>query len=154
MIQESGRSMIEMLGVLAIMGLITVGAIRMVSVAMKSSKRSVVSDEVIQMVSGVRTLLAEYDGFDGINNDTIFNVIGMSPKNSFGGVYRLSVDPNNSKQFIVSIEGLSKSDCEYFVSKAWTGSVDFESSDGKLSGASGNCIYDSDKNSIHIKYGK
>lgn len=146
--------MIEMLGVLAIMGLITVGAIRMVSVAMKSSKRSVVSDEVIQMVSGVRTLLAEYDGFDGINNDTIFNVIGISPKNSFGGIYRLSVDPNNSKQFIVSIEGLSKSDCDYFMSKAWTGSVEFESSGGKLSGATGNCIYDSNKNTVQIKYGK
>ena len=154
MIQEHGRSMIEMLGVLAIMGIITVGAIKMVSVAMKSSKRSVVGDDIIQIVSGVRTLLAEYEDFSGINNDSIFNVIGISPKNQFGGVYRLSVDSNNSKQFIVSIDGLSKSDCEYFTSKAWTGSVEYESSNGKLSGATGNCIYNSNKNTIQIKYGK
>ena len=38
--QESGRSMIEMLGVLAIMGVITVGAISMISYAMRMQKQS------------------------------------------------------------------------------------------------------------------
>ena len=42
---ESGRSMIEMLGVLAIMGVITIGAIGMISTAMRTQKRSAVNDE-------------------------------------------------------------------------------------------------------------
>ena len=50
---ESGRSMIEMLGVLAIMGGITVGAIGIISSAMRTQKRSTVNDDVIQMVAGV-----------------------------------------------------------------------------------------------------
>ena len=49
---ESGRSMIEMLGVLAIMGGITVGAIGIISSAMRTQKRSTVNDDVIQMVAG------------------------------------------------------------------------------------------------------
>ena len=48
--QESGRSMIEMLGVLAIMGVITVGAIGMISTAMRTQKLTAVNDEVVQMV--------------------------------------------------------------------------------------------------------
>ena len=57
--QESGRSMIEMLGVLAIMGIITVGAITMISYAMRMQKQSAVNDEVYQIVLGVRQLLGE-----------------------------------------------------------------------------------------------
>ena len=104
---ESGRSMIEMLGVLAIMGVITVGAIGMISTAMRTQKRSTVNDDVIQMVAGVRQLLGEYDDYSHINNATIFGAIGMSNKNPYGGMYELNVDPANSRQFIVSITGLS-----------------------------------------------
>ncbi len=78
---ESGRSMIEMLGVLAIMGVITVAAITMISTAMRTQKRNTVNDEVVQIVTGVRQLLGEYDDFSHINNATIFGAIGMSPKN-------------------------------------------------------------------------
>ena len=42
--QESGRSMIEMLGVLAIMGVITVGAIEMIQLAMNTQKRRSVTN--------------------------------------------------------------------------------------------------------------
>lgn len=152
--QESGRSMIEMLGVLAIMGVITVGAITMISVAMKSQKRSTVNDEVIQIVSGVRQLLGEYDDFSNINNSTIWGAIGMSQKTPYGGTYDLASNPANSRQFILSINGLSKSDCEYFVTKAWTDSVDFQMSGGKSSGAMGNCANETGKNTVRIIFGE
>ena len=42
---ESGRSMIEMLGVLAIMGVLTVGAIGLISTAMRTQKRNTVNEE-------------------------------------------------------------------------------------------------------------
>ena len=48
--QESGRSMIEMLGVLAIMGVITVGAIGMISTAMRTQKLTTVNDQVVAVV--------------------------------------------------------------------------------------------------------
>ena len=151
---ESGRSMIEMLGVLAIMGVITVGAIGMISTAMRTQKRNTVNEEVLQIVTGVRQLLGEYDDFSNINNATIFGAIGMSHKNTYGGTYELAVDPSNTRQFIVSINGLSKSDCEYFVTKAWSDSVGYISSDGKQGGATGLCRSEDGKNTVKIVYGE
>ena len=151
---ESGRSMIEMLGVLAIMGVITVGAIGMISTAMRTQKRNTVNEEVLQIVTGVRQLLGEYDDFSGINNATIFGAIGISPKNTYGGTYELAVDPSNARQFIVSITGLSETDCEYFATKAWSDSVGYMNSDGKQSGATGSCNLGNGKNIVKITYGE
>jgi len=151
--QESGRSMIEMLGVLAIMGIITVGAITMISTAMHTQKRSTVTDDVVSIVTGVRTLLGEYDDFSNIDNDTIFGAIGQSNLNPYGGKYELSVDSSNLRQFIVSINGLSKKDCEGLITKAWTDSVGYISSNGKQGGATGKCI-DGSNNIVYITYGE
>ncbi len=161
--QEYGRSMIEMLGVLAIMGVITVGAIGMISTAMRTQKRSAVNDEVIeigilrvrnnQIVAGVRQLLGEYDDFSNIDGTTIFGAIGMSNKNPYGGTYTLSVDPANSQQFIVGITGLSQSDCEALITKAWFDSVGYQMSGGKQSGATGDCRNTNGNNSVQITFG-
>ena len=152
--QESGRSMIEMLGVLAIMGLITVGAIGMIATAMRTQKRSAINDEILQIVTGVRQLLGEYDDFSNINNATIFGAIGMSNKNPYGGTYTLNVDPSNSRQFIVGITGLSESDCEFLATKAWSDSVGYQMSGGKQSGASGDCHNSMSNNTVQITYGE
>lgn len=154
MIQESGRSMIEMLGVLAIMGVITVGAVGMISTAMRTQKRSVVNDDVIQIVTGVRQLLGEFDDYSHINNATIFGAIGVSPKNPYGGTYELSVDPSNSRQFIVYINGLNEGDCKYFVTKAWSDSIGYQISNGTNGGAAGNCNDANGKNTVSITYGE
>ena len=151
---ESGRSMIEMLGVLAIMGVLTVGAIGLISTAMRTQKRNTVNEEVLQMVTGVRQLLGEYDDFSHIDNTTIFGAIGMAAKNPYGGTYELAVDPANSRQFVVTINGLSRNDCEYFITKAWSDSVGYLATDGKQSGASGNCRMEDGKNVVKITYGE
>lgn len=154
--QESGRSMIEMLGVLAIMGVITVGAVTMISAAMRSQKRTVLQDEVAQIVTGVRTILGEYDDFSGLDNSTIFAAIGMSDKNPYGGKYSLSVNPLDTRQFILTIEGLSSSDCGYFKAKAWSDSVGYKLSEGKSGGAVAipdDCSAPSGQNYVQIIYG-
>ncbi len=152
--QESGRSMIEMMGVLAIMGVITVAAIAGINSAMNMQKRNTVNDEVLQMVAQVRQTFSEYDDFSNINNATIFGAIGMSNQNPYGGAYEISVNPSNSRQFVISITGLSKSDCEYFVTKGWDGSVGYEMSGRTQSGASGDCTSSGDQNVVQITYGE
>lgn len=154
MVQESGRSMIEMLGVLAIMGVITVGAIGMISTAMRTQKLTAVNDEVVQMVTMVRSIHGEYDDFSGMNSSTIFGAIGMSDKNPYGGKYELEVDPSDARQFVVTINGLSKSECESLVTKAWSDSVGYRMSNGKTGGATGNCTGANGKNSVQITYGE
>lgn len=151
--QESGRSMIEMVGVLAIMGMLTATAFALISLGISRQKQSRVADDVVTIVSGVRTLLVDYDDFSNIDNSTIFAAMSMSDKNPYGGTYELSVNPYNKRQFIVKINGLSKSDCEALVTKAWTDSVGYISSEHKEGGATGNCA-DGDKNVVSIVYGE
>lgn len=153
--QESGRSMIEMLGVLAIMGIITVGAITMIAAAMRSQKRTAVQDEVTQIVTGVRGLLGGYDDYSGIDNSIIFAAIGVSNKNPFSGEYTLSMNPADPRQFVLVIGGLSSSDCEYFKTKAWSDSVGYQMSGGKVGGAEAvptDCNAQSGQNLIRIIY--
>ena len=151
--QESGRSMIEMVGVLAIMGMLTATAFALISLGINRQKQSRVTDDVVTIVSGVRSLLGEYDDFSNIDNSTIFAAMSVSNKNPYGGTYELSVNPANTRQFIVKINGLSKSDCDALVTKAWTDSVGYISSDRKESGATGNCV-EGKENTVSIIYGE
>ena len=152
--QESGRSMIEMLGVLAIMGVITVGAIGMISTAMRTQKLTAVNDEVMQIVTMVRNIHAEYDDFSNMNGATIFSAIGVSDKNPYGGSYSLSVDPSNPRQFVLTIDGLGQSECESLCAKACSDSVGYRSSGGKTGGASSDCSKTDGMNSVQIVYGE
>ena len=151
--QESGRSMIEMVGVLAIMGMLTAGAFVLISLGINRQKQARVMDDVVTIVSGVRGLLGDYDDFSNIDNSTIFDAMSVSNKNPYSGTYELAVNPSNSRQFIVRINGLNKSDCEALVTKAWTDSVGYLSSNHKESGATGNCA-DGNTNVVSIVYGE
>ena len=51
---ESGRSMIEMVGVLAVMGLITAAAFVLITSAMRSQKLSRADDDISALAAGVR----------------------------------------------------------------------------------------------------
>lgn len=151
--QESGRSMIEMVGVLAIMGMLTATAFALISLGINRQKQSRVTDDVVTIVSGVRTLLGDYDDFSNLDNSTIFAAMSVSNKNPYGGTYELSVNRANPRQFIISINGLSKSDCEALTTKAWTDSVGYVTSEHKESGADGNCV-DGNANVVSITYGE
>ena len=151
--QESGRSMIEMVGVLAIMGMLTATAFALISLGINRQKQARVADDVVTIVSGVRSLLVDYDDFTNIDNSTIFAAISVSDKNPYGGTYEVGVNPSNIRQFVVKINGLSKSDCEALVTKAWTDSVGYISSNHKEGGASGNCV-DGANNVVSIVYGE
>ena len=65
-----GRSMVEMLGVLAIIGILSVGAIAGYSKAMMKYKLNIASDEITQLI---HTIYAYSDKFKGIpDNKLIF----------------------------------------------------------------------------------
>jgi type II secretory pathway pseudopilin PulG len=155
-IAQSGRSMVEMLGVLAIMGVITVAAVAMISTAMRNQKRNATSDEATQIAIGVRMLLGEYNDFSGINPRTIFGALGVSDRNPYGGKYLLApdTDPHN---FVLTIDGLNKSDCQFFATRAWTESVGYRASDGRNGGAvavPADCSGSDGTNIVKITYGE
>ena len=62
---QSGRSMIEMLGVLAIVGILSVGGFNLVNKMQTSSTINEVLDEVSTLASKVRTVARDYEGTSG-----------------------------------------------------------------------------------------
>ena len=76
---ESGRSMIEMLGVLAIIGVLSVGGIAGYSKAMTKFKTNKVSDQVSTIVTNLRTLYAQQMNYTGLNNKTAIQM-GVIPE--------------------------------------------------------------------------
>ena len=148
---NSGRSMVEMLGVLAIMGIITIAAAQMIRVAMRSVARNNMQDEVFEIVIGIRDKYGAYDDFSSIDSRTVFADIGQSAQ----GKYGVTVNPSNTKQFVVSLNNLNTNDCLYFISKPWADSAGYIQSGGKLSGATAtpsNCGNTNGKNTVQIIY--
>ena len=65
---ENGRSMIEMLGVLAIIGVLSVGGIAGYSKAMNKFKTNKVADNVSMMVANIKTLYAQQKTYEDLDN--------------------------------------------------------------------------------------
>ena len=123
---ESGRSMIEMLGVLAIIGVLSVGGIAGYSQAMSKFKVSKTTDQVQTMVTNIRTLFTgqrTYDGLTGANAYTMGILTdetwdGTNASNAYGGSILFGT-PNNKKYFSITYNGLSQDACTRLVMADW-----------------------------------
>ena len=132
---QSGRSMIEMLGVLAIVGVLSVGGIAGYSKAMEKFKINKTADQVSQIVTNIRTLYAQQTTYAGLNNVSAYNMgvlpdemgTGTNLKNPFnGGIYISSGDvgPVTSNwgydvTFDIIYDGLSKQACVTLATMDW-----------------------------------
>jgi type II secretory pathway pseudopilin PulG len=128
---QSGRSMIEMLGVLAIVGVLSVGGIAGYSKAMEKFKINKTIDQVSTIVANVRTLFAQQTSYGNMWTYE-FKETGVVPDdiefeisyyfNPFGGF--LHVVSGNSvglseKNFAVLLGGLPKDVCIALASYDW-----------------------------------
>ena len=76
--EQSGRSMIEMLGVLAIIGVLSVGGIAGYSKAMNKFKTNQVADLVSMLIANIKTMYAQQNSYEGLNNKTAVDM-GLVP---------------------------------------------------------------------------
>ena len=131
-VNESGRSMIEMLGVLAIIGVLSVGGIAGYSKAMNKFKTNKVADQVSMIVTNIRTLYAQQTTYAGLNNDTAIamgvlpdelGTSGSTLTNPFNG----SVIVNSAfaggsfsdTAFAITYSGLSREACVTLATNDW-----------------------------------
>ena len=128
---ESGRSMIEMLGVLAIIGVLSVGGIAGYSKAMNKFKTNKVADNVSMLVANIKTLYAQQKTYNGLTNQTAVDM-GVVPDelgttsdltNAFNGkVYIGAADStteNDDKAFNIVFDGLSREACITLATNDW-----------------------------------
>ena len=136
---ESGRSMIEMLGVLAIIGVLSVGGIAGYSKAMNKFKTNKVADNVSMLVANIKTLYAQQNTYNGLTSETAVT-LGVVPdelvvkttKNNVTttkllNAYNGSVDihtsdstaPDDDKAFVIAFSGLSREACITLATNDW-----------------------------------
>ncbi|MCP4394772.1 MAG: hypothetical protein GY804_10985 [Alphaproteobacteria bacterium] len=82
---QSGRSMIEMLGVLAIVGVLGVGALAGYSMAMAKYKVNLATKEITDIIISVKALYADKNNYEGMNSH-LLRKAGVLPDNNSGGV--------------------------------------------------------------------
>ena len=131
---EAGRSMIEMLGVLAIIGVLSVGGIAGYSKAMNKFKTNKVADNVSMLVANIKTLYAQQNTYEGLNNENAISM-GVVPDelgtdetsgkltNAFNGDVFIDVsgstNGDTSKAFIIVFEKLSREACITLATNDW-----------------------------------
>ena len=68
--EQSGRSMVEMLGVLAIIGVLSVGGIAGYSKAMSKYKLTKTLDQISMLTANIRTAFASSSSYEGLTSQT------------------------------------------------------------------------------------
>lgn len=136
---EDGRSMIEMLGVLAIIGVLTVGGIAGYTKAMSKYRVNKIKDQISTIVANVRTLYIQQTSYKGLNNKSAIQT-DIIPKEMIvengdgrlihpfsGQVYvgsgsigtGISKTENDHKAFLLEYTGLPRSACVDLASSDW-----------------------------------
>lgn len=140
---EAGRSMIEMLGVLAIIGVLSVGGIAGYSKAMNKFKTNKVADNVSMIVANIKTLYAQQKTYDGLTTANAIT-LGVVPdelvktenstkvlRNAYNGEVEIHTagsttaantgtgTAQDKKAFVIYFAGLSKEACITLATNDW-----------------------------------
>ena len=137
-VNEQGRSMIEMLGVLAIVGVLSVGGIAGYSKAMNKFKTNKVIDQINMISTNIRTLYSSQRNYNGLNNTLaiqagvvsgdMYDTTASTSKitNAFQGDVFITVGEHNSQPgaaYIIGFDGLPKAACVAAATTDWGGDV-------------------------------
>ena len=106
---ESGRSMIEMLGVLAIVGILSAGGIAGYSMAMQHYKTNTLIERIQLIVTKTKTIYKN-GNYNGVSNQNLIDSGKLSAKyleNPFGGDLIIGSAARNTGSFYSSTGLLS-----------------------------------------------
>ena len=137
-INENGRSMVEMLGVLAIIGVLSVGGIAGYSKAMNKYKINKTTDQVSMLVANIRTLFSSQGNYKDLDNEMAIK-FGVVPndmytaatgsaavsdiKNAFGGDVTIAAaggrKDGDNEAFIIEYAGLTSEACVTVATGDW-----------------------------------
>lgn len=146
-INENGRSMIEMLGVLAIIGVLSVGGIAGYSKAMAKFRSNKTIDQISHIVTNIRILFGSQKNYADLGNNDGLLVTNASLfpdemhenmnsndltsyKNPYaGGVtlwvsgrFNTGTNKDTDKAFIIRYDGIPQAACVDLASQDWNAS--------------------------------
>ncbi|MCP4395010.1 MAG: type II secretion system protein [Alphaproteobacteria bacterium] len=126
---QSGRSMIEMLGVLAIVGVLSVGALSGYSAAMANHKANEAVEEIKRIIIGVEDLYADKPNYDGLTTALLQNYGVLPSKNEYGyPIYSFPLSklersiigtPNAPPVFVLQYPISNELACKKIITSPW-----------------------------------
>ncbi len=135
-VNEQGRSMIEMLGVLAIVGVLSVGGIAGYSKAMNKFKTNKMTEQVTLISTNIRTLYSSQKNYAGLNNKVAV-ATGVIPgemydatkastsdiTNAFGGKVKIASTKHMVKDdsFVIATGKIPAASCVSIATTDWGG---------------------------------
>lgn len=130
--EQTGRSMVEMLGVLAIIGVLSVGGIAGYSKAMTKFKITKTMDQVSMTVANIRTLYSGQRNYNGLVTANALDM-GVVPAemegaaantlvNAFQGAVTIGTvnyNNQNASAFRISYENMGQEACVQLITSDW-----------------------------------
>ena len=128
--EEAGRSMVEMLGVLAIVGVLSIGGISGYSKAMAKYKVNKTLDQISMLVTNIRSTFGNQNSYTGLDNKAVISYELADLDMSHGTPSTLTspyskpvtiaaVSANSNLSFTIKYEKLPKGACASIASANW-----------------------------------
>lgn len=112
---ESGRSLIEVVGVLAISLAMTAGVIAMYNTVRSNQVRVIASNKMRDIAQDTKTLLGMRDTYDGVSVDYLIKAGALTSNKAPLGDDNWSITPSiDGKTFSINLNGLTNGECAYF----------------------------------------
>ena len=136
---ESGRSLIEIIGVLAISAIMVSATFTMFRTVVQRQKRLIASETLNDIVSKTRTLL-EYSGYAPVSVEFLIQSGALTNAKAPLGSSDWSITPSfDATEFSINLNGLSYEECTYFTTKKFDW-VEHISVNGYSTGEASLCI--------------
>ncbi|MBD5388629.1 hypothetical protein HDR63_00015 [bacterium] len=112
---ESGRSLIEVIGVLAIAAIMTSLAITMFSTIRHRQIRTVAAADLAQVVKNVRLLMGARGDYTGLSVDYLVKAGALRNTHAPIGNAWTVTSGTDRQTFVITLMGLSEGECDFFV---------------------------------------
>ncbi|MBR3510553.1 MAG: hypothetical protein IKN73_00635 [Alphaproteobacteria bacterium] len=115
--EQSGRSLIEIIGVLAISGIMISAVFSMYQSISNRKKRMIASENLQEIASKTKTLL-EYSGYRNVSVDFLVEAGALNNTKSPIGSSDWSVTSStDGSEFSINLNNLTYEECTYFTTK-------------------------------------
>ncbi len=111
---ESGRSLIEIIGVLAITAVMTASAIGIYNVIRHNQKNTIATAELREMVKNTRVLMGMRGDYTGVSVEYLVKSGALrSDVPPVGKSWTVGVGTDRTT-FVINLRGLSNKECDFF----------------------------------------
>ena len=113
---ESGRSLIEVIGVLAIAGVMAAASIRIYTSIRATQTRTIAAAELENVAKNTKLLMGMRGDYTGLSVDYLIKAGALSSDRApIGGAWSVDVGTDRTT-FEIKLSGLSMGECDYFES--------------------------------------